>query len=222
MERYVVHEVQKQLPLQKGSPAQVHCYRCVEDCCSGSMLLQLRMVNQSEKCIKSVFLRVEVLNEKDVTGSAITGLTFARCNAAPHSVFGEDRVVMLPWKKVDSVRVSVELVVFDDGKRWHETEALPSREEYCVCDQPDPREREPYDTVMEEEPPAEVEMTAAVTTILPEAPEPVLREERTPPAKQSPPARKDSQWWLWLAIGITSFAMLAIMYILASEYYLLF
>lgn len=110
--------VQRQPELQPASPVYVHCSRRCEERDTGTMLLQVRLINRTERTVRSVLLRAEGLSESGVVIFATDPLILADLAAGPHSIFGEDRLLVIDRTPVARVRIAVEEVVFDDGMQW--------------------------------------------------------------------------------------------------------
>lgn len=124
VERFNTLPTLRQPELQPDSPVYVHCSRRCEDSRSGAVFLQVRLINRTDRGIKTVVLRVEGLNGFGVTVYTTDELILADCAAKPHSVFGENKILAIDRTPVSRVRISVERVVFDNGIQWNR---LPDR-----------------------------------------------------------------------------------------------
>ena len=117
-DRFSLHEVQKQTILQPECPVYIHCSRICTDKMTGSNFLQIRMVNRSDRLICSIFLGIEGLDRSGAVLFSIREMVMSDCNALPHAVFGENRLLALGRKPVSKVRITTERVVFSDGMLW--------------------------------------------------------------------------------------------------------
>lgn len=117
-DRFLLHEVQKQTILQPECPAYIHCSRLCTEKRSQANFLQVRMVNRWDRVISSVFLGIL---GRDRDGSVlfdIREMVLADCNALPHTVFGENRLLALGRKYPAELQITVERIVFADGLIW--------------------------------------------------------------------------------------------------------
>ena len=117
-DRFLLHEMQKQTILQPESPVYIHCSRLCTEKKSGANFLQVRMVNRSDRLVGSIFLGIEGLNPDGTVLFSIREAVIGDCNALPHSVFGENRLLALGCREPSEVRLTVERVVFADGMIW--------------------------------------------------------------------------------------------------------
>ncbi len=147
-ERFALLDMQRQTLLQPDCPVYVHCTRRSVARDSGDVFLQVRMVNCAEREISTVFLCVEGLDFCGQVCYQVRELPIADCAAAPHRVFGENRLLVLPQTKIASLQVTVERVIFADGTRWRRQpeQRLCSAGEagrfVCACGLPNPPQRE--------------------------------------------------------------------------------
>lgn len=147
-DRFVPLAVQRQAVFQPECPVYVHCTRRSVERDSGAVFLQVRMVNCGVHEIRTVFLCVEGLDAFGKTRYRVQDLPVANCAAAPYGIFGEERMLVLPRAEVESLRVTVERVVFADGTRWHRLPphrlCTPREAGYteCTCGLPNPPQRE--------------------------------------------------------------------------------
>lgn len=146
--RFTPLDMQRQTLLQPDCPVYIPCTRRSVARDSGDIFLQVRMVNCAEQEISAVFLCVEGL---DFCGQAcyqVRELPIAGCAAAPHSFFGENRLLVLPRTRTASLRVTVERVIFSDGTHWrrqpesHLCSAQEAGRMVCACGLPNPPKRE--------------------------------------------------------------------------------
>lgn len=117
-DRFLLHEVRKQTILQPECPVYIHCSRLCTEKESKANFLQIRMVNRSDRLISSVFLKLEGLAGDGSVLFEIPELVLGDCNALPHSVFGENRLIALGRKMPGDIRITVERAVFADGMIW--------------------------------------------------------------------------------------------------------
>lgn len=147
-ERFALLDTQRQSLFQPDCPVYVHCTRRSVARDSGDVFLQVRMVNCAEREISTVFLCVEGLDSCGQVCYQVRELPIADCAAAPHRVFGENHLLVLPRTKIASLRVTVERVIFADGTRWRRQpeHRLCSAQEagriVCACGLPNPPQRE--------------------------------------------------------------------------------
>lgn len=147
-DRFARLETQEQDVLQPDCPVYVHCTRRSVDRASGAVFLQVRMVNCSERRIGTVYLRVEGMDFGGRVCYTVRELPLADCAAAPHAVFGEERMLVLPRKEAATLRVTVERVIFEDGGLWRRCpgQMLVTPQEAgwrrCACSMPNPPQRE--------------------------------------------------------------------------------
>lgn len=137
MDRFVQMETHKQLQLQQDCPVHVHCYRCAVDWKTGAAIAQMRMVNRSERTVSAVFLRVDGLDENGFENYSMRGLALANCNARPHSIFGEEKTIVLKPAPFSRLRIWVQCVTFSDGVTWcaspQHAFLPPAAQQQCIC-----------------------------------------------------------------------------------------
>lgn len=147
-DRFVLQQTQMQTILQPESPVYVHCYRRCTDQKSGTPFVQVRMVNRSDRLICSVFLRIEGVRADESVAYTLSEIVLADCNAAPHSAFGEERLIVLGKEAVQSLNITVVRVCFADGMLWRRlpgqrlTTAKEARWNSCACMMPNPPKAE--------------------------------------------------------------------------------
>lgn len=117
-DRFAIHPTQMQTILQPECPVYIHCSRRCTDQKSGTSFVQIRMVNRSERLICSVFLRIEGVRADGTAAYLLPEVVLADCNAAPHTVFGEERLTVLGREAVQSLNITVVRVCFADGMLW--------------------------------------------------------------------------------------------------------
>ncbi|MBE6928026.1 MAG: hypothetical protein E7467_06010 [Ruminococcaceae bacterium] len=133
MERFTLHEMKKQNMLQLHCPIHVHCSRQCTHNASGSKFVQLRMVNRSERIVCDVYISIE---GTDYTGKSLFKrqmIVIPNCNAQPHSVFGEERLISLGVQENASLIVTVETVSFADGMLWRRLPSHRLTTDYRRC-----------------------------------------------------------------------------------------
>lgn len=147
-DRLAFQTMQRQTILQPESPVYVHCYRRCTDQKSGTPFVQVRMVNRSDRLICSVFLRIEGVRADGSVAYTLSEVVLADCNALPHSVFGEERLIVLGREAVQGLRITVLRVCFADGMLWRRlpgqmlTTAQEAGWNPCVCTMPNPPKAE--------------------------------------------------------------------------------
>lgn len=117
-DRFAMMQTQKQPELQPECPIYVHCTRRCRDRASGSMFLQVRLVNRSDSVVNTVILQVEGLNSGGGVVYTMQELILADCDARPRGIFGENKILAIDRTPVERVRVTVERVVFSSGVIW--------------------------------------------------------------------------------------------------------
>lgn len=103
--------------IQEGSPVHVQCSRCCTERRSGAAFIQVRLLNRSDRPIRSVYLRLEGLDAQGRCAFIMDEIVLADLDAAGHSIFGEDRIIALE-QCCDCVHISIRRVVFADGNLW--------------------------------------------------------------------------------------------------------
>ncbi len=142
-ERFALLPIQNQILLQPECPVYVHCFRQCTERRSGTAFVQVRMVNRSERCIKSVILSAQASCGETVMFRR-EELFLAECNALPGAVFGEERMLSLGKCNAPSLCFTVERVIFADGMVWRKLpgQRLQTAEESgwsrCSCAMPNP------------------------------------------------------------------------------------
>ena len=104
------------------SPVWVSRFRLSRDLESGKRLLQVRMVNCSERTVRQVFLRVRCFGADGAPLGTLELLPMERLSARPGAIFGEDRPVELTRKGTAFTEVYAQRVCFADGSAWDEPE----------------------------------------------------------------------------------------------------
>lgn len=144
--RFLAEELQRHTPLQPESPVLVYCSRRCKEENTGTVFAQVRMVNRTDRVITAVVLQIEGLHTDGSVRYTLRDLILADCNAAPHSLFGEERMLVLQREAVASLRITVERVAFSDGTSWRKLpeQKLKTPEEagwrVCACGMPNPAE----------------------------------------------------------------------------------
>lgn len=117
-DRFKTMETYKQPEIQPDSPVYIHCSRrCVEES-TNAVFLQVRLVNRTDEPIRTVVLQIEGLSEYGVVLYTMRDMILAECNAKPHTVFGEKKILALEHTPVHRVRITVEKVIYEDGIIW--------------------------------------------------------------------------------------------------------
>lgn len=118
IDRFFACDTEKPERLQPDCPVYLHCFRRNVERSTCAQFLQVRLVNRSERTVETVILSVEGIAADGTRRYLLPELILAKCNAAPHSVFGEDRLLALTQKPVKSLSIAVEQVLFSDGMVW--------------------------------------------------------------------------------------------------------
>lgn len=118
IDRFFACDTEKPERLQPDCPVYLHCFRRNVERSTCAQFLQVRLVNRSDRVAETVFLSAEGIAADGTRQYYLPELILARCNAAPHSVFGEDRLLALVRKPVKTLRIVIERVVFSDGMVW--------------------------------------------------------------------------------------------------------
>lgn len=147
-DRFFLSETQRHSWLQPECPVLVYSYRCCKEKRSGALFAQLRMVNRTDRAIRSVCLRIEGLDRFDTPIYTLRELMLSGCDAAPHTVFGEERLLLLERQEAHCLRITVLRVLFADGMLWRRLpeQALcrqsDSSWQFCRCGMPNPSDAE--------------------------------------------------------------------------------
>lgn len=144
--RFLAEEIQLHTLLQPESPVLVYCSRRSTEEDTGAVFAQVRMVNRTDRTVTAVILQIEGLDPVGTVRYTQQDVILADCNAAPHSLFGEERMLVLQREAVASLRITVERVAFSDGTSWRklQEQKLLTAEEAgwraCSCGMPNPAE----------------------------------------------------------------------------------
>ncbi len=137
MDRFFMHPMQKQSFVQAQCPVYIHCSRRCTEKRSGAAFVQVRMVNCSERMVCSVFLRIEGIDAAGKSRYVLNDVVLPDCNALPHTVFGEDRILSIDRAEVECLKITVERICFADGMIWRKLprHALMDINEcnHCAC-----------------------------------------------------------------------------------------
>ncbi|MBQ6431463.1 MAG: hypothetical protein IJJ99_06290 [Oscillospiraceae bacterium] len=187
--RFLAEEIQLHTLLQPESPVLIYCSRRCTEADTGAVFAQVRMVNRSNRTITAVMLQIEGLHTDGSVLYTLQDIILADCNAAPHSLFGEERMIVLQRDAVASLRITVERIAFSDGTSWRklpEQKLLTAEQagwRACPCGMPNPAENTVCDLCGAELP--EIEET--VVTPLPKTeslkPEDVRIPDEYPPTQ---------------------------------------
>lgn len=149
--RFIAEEIQLHKLLQRDCPVLVYCSRRCTEADTGAVFAQVRMVNRTDRKITTVLLQIEGLRKDGSTLYTQQNIILADCHAAPHSLFGEERMLVLQRDAAASLRITVERVSFSDGTSWRklpEQELLTAEEagwRTCACGMPNPAENDVCD-----------------------------------------------------------------------------
>ena len=169
--RFRAEEIQLHTLLQPDCPVLVYCSRRSTEAETGAVFAQIRMVNRSDSTITTVLLQIEGLHADGSVCYTQQDIILADCNAAPRSLFGEERMLVLQREAVASLRITVELVAFSDGTTWRkqpEQKLLTIQQagwKTCACGMPNPAENTVCDLCGAELP----EIEEPIVTPLPRA-----------------------------------------------------
>lgn len=144
--RFLAEERQLHTFLQPECPVLIYCSRRSTEADTGAVFAQVRMVNRTDRTVTTVILQIEGLDAAGAVHYTQQDLILAECNAAPHSLFGEERMLVLPREAVACLRITVERVAFSDGTSWRKlpeqkmTTAEAAGWRACSCGMPNPAE----------------------------------------------------------------------------------
>lgn len=109
--------LEHQRSLQPDAPVQLCCSRRCRERHSGAVFVQVRLLNRSDRPIRSVYLRLEGLDALGQQCFSLDEVVLADLSVPGHSLCGEERMLALPCE-CSSLRVLVRRVVFGDGNHW--------------------------------------------------------------------------------------------------------
>lgn len=188
--RFLSEDVQLHTLLQPESPVLVYCSRRCTEKETGAVFAQVRLVNRTDRTVTAVILQIEGLDRAGTVRYTLPDLILADCSAAPHSLFGEERMLVLQRDAVASLRITVERVAFSDGTSWRKLpeQTLQTAQQAgwraCACGMPNPGENTTCDLCGEALP---EKIEAPVVTPLPKTdtltPEDVRIPEEYPPTQ---------------------------------------
>lgn len=144
--RFLAEEIQLHTLLQPESPVLVYCSRRLTEEETGAVFAQVRMVNRTDRTVATVMLQIEGLHTDGTVLYTMRDVILADCGAAPHCLFGEERMLVVQREPVASLRITVERVGFSDGTSWRklpEQKLLTAKEagwRACACGMPNPAE----------------------------------------------------------------------------------
>lgn len=110
---------QQELFLPEG-PVWVSRWQLSRDLESGKRLLQVRMVNSSERTLRQIFLRIVCLGAKREKLNQLELVPMPAASVRPGRVFGDDKPLEIPVKGTVYVEVFAQRVRFADGGAWDE------------------------------------------------------------------------------------------------------
>lgn len=102
------------------SPVWVSRYRLTLDAESGKRLLQVRMVNLSDKRLRQVFLRIRCMEAETRKVTTLEMIPLPAVLVLPGRAFGDDKIVEITPPDTSFVEAFVQRVVFSDGTAWNE------------------------------------------------------------------------------------------------------
>ncbi|MBO2527645.1 MAG: hypothetical protein CW335_05660 [Clostridiales bacterium] len=224
--RFLSGEIQRNELLQPECPVLVYCSRRCTEQDTGAVFAQVRMVNRTDCTIATVILQIEGML---ADGSAVytqRDLILAQCNAAPHSLFGEERMLVLQREAVDTLRITVERVVFADGTAWRKLpEQQPMTVEEagwrsCTCGMLNPAENTVCDlcgAVLPEKEEIRIPPAAHMEVLLPEditvpeeyPPAQIIREYDPLPVYDTEEEEPEAPRWLVILLSVLGSLALA-------------
>ncbi len=114
----VQYPTRKTERIQPDSPVHIHAYSLTSDTQTGASYVQVRMVNRSDSEIESIFLRIRALDLLGQECYDLHCMPVAGVHAKAHSEFGDDRILLLPERRVATLEIEVEDILFHDGMIW--------------------------------------------------------------------------------------------------------
>lgn len=120
----VTRPVQKPKLLQPDCPVYLHAYVCTVSAQGLAACVQMRFINRGEQTVESLFLRVRGIDAQSNTSFEQNDIILA-VHAGPHSVFGEEQIFFLPRRFAESLEITVERVLFENGMIWRK---MPSHQ----------------------------------------------------------------------------------------------
>lgn len=140
-ERFQILSAGRQDLFLPEAPLWVSRYQLSRDLESGKRLLQVRMVNLSEKTVRQVFLRILCLDARREPLEALEMVPMGKLRVLPGRLFGDDQPLELGGKGAVFAEIYPQRVCFTDGSTWDE----PRRNEYLAFAPPVPvREGDPH------------------------------------------------------------------------------
>ena len=100
-------------------PVYVSRYRLLGDIETDERLLQLRLINLSDKTVRGVFVSVRCIDAAEQTLATLELLPVTGQNAAPGQCFGEKKLLTLWPKRTVFAEILPQRVEFDDGSAWN-------------------------------------------------------------------------------------------------------
>lgn len=136
-QRFQILSASRQDLFQPGSPVWVSRCQLSLDRESGKRLLQVRMVNCSERTVRQVFLRIVCLGANRELLTQLEMVPMQSLAVLPGRVFGDDKFVEIPVRGAVYTEAYAQRVRFADDTAWDEADrdgylrfkALPVRPE---------------------------------------------------------------------------------------------
>lgn len=122
-QRFQICSAAEQNLFSPDSPVWVSRYQLSRDQEERKLLLQVRMVNRSEKTIRQVFLRIRCLDGLDQPVTELELVPMPALTARPGQIFGEDKLTEITPAGTVRVEVFAQRVRFADGSAWDENAA---------------------------------------------------------------------------------------------------
>ena len=110
----------QQFLFKPGCPVQVNRWQLSRDMETGKRLLQVRMINLSEKRIRQVFLRIRCMDGREQRLEDLELIPLPVLSALPGRVFGDDKVVEITVPGTTYVEIFPQRVRFYDESVWNE------------------------------------------------------------------------------------------------------
>ena len=127
-QRFQTVSTAQQFLFMPDSPVQVNRWQLSRDMETGKRLLQVRLVNLSEKRVRQVFLRIRCKDGREQRLAELELIPMPVLSALPGQIFGDDKVVEITVPGTTFVEVFPQRVRFYDESVWNEEDR-----EACVA-----------------------------------------------------------------------------------------
>lgn len=118
-ERYKIIKLVEHKEWIKDAPIKIDKSQLLFDTEKNTTLLQIKMINLSEKTIKSVYVDVNCFDDTNKFIKAITDVTYLLIEAQPQTDFGDKQPVLLESLQIARVEIFISKVIFTDGMVWN-------------------------------------------------------------------------------------------------------